>query len=138
MDFSEYNWAGLAVGISTFLIIGLFHPLVIKGEYYFGRKVNWAFAILGVCTAIGALFCKDLFCSSLLAVIFLDQQGGYRAGGKSTQGLVSGQSQTCRESQGQTRIRIISCSRASRRVPPGDTAYSDRCAQRILAPHSAA
>jgi hypothetical protein len=69
MDFSEYNWAGLAVGISTFLIIGLFHPLVIKGEYYFGRKVNWAFAILGVCTAIGALFCKDLFCSSLLAVI---------------------------------------------------------------------
>ena len=30
---SEYRLTGLTVGIFTFLIIGLFHPLVIKAEY---------------------------------------------------------------------------------------------------------
>lgn len=69
MNIIELNWEGLAVGICTFLIIGLFHPLVIKGEYYFGRKVNWGFAVLGVVTAVMALLCSSLFVSSLLAVV---------------------------------------------------------------------
>ena len=30
------NYTGLLVGLATFLIIGLFHPLVIKAEYYLG------------------------------------------------------------------------------------------------------
>ena len=30
------NFTGLLVGLATFLIIGLFHPLVIKAEYYIG------------------------------------------------------------------------------------------------------
>lgn len=34
---------GLIIGAATFLIIGLFHPLVIKGEYYFGVKIWWMF-----------------------------------------------------------------------------------------------
>ena len=28
------NYVGILIGLATFLIIGLFHPLVIKGEYY--------------------------------------------------------------------------------------------------------
>lgn len=64
-----FNWEGLLIGASTFLIIGLFHPLVIKGEYYFGQKVNRAFAIMGVLTAIGALLVSSLFWSAILAVI---------------------------------------------------------------------
>lgn len=36
----EMNFTGLLVGLSTFLIIGLFHPLVIKAEYYIGVK-SW-------------------------------------------------------------------------------------------------
>ncbi len=33
MEFLEtYNLLGLTIGVATFLIIGLFHPLVIKGE----------------------------------------------------------------------------------------------------------
>lgn len=35
------NFTGLLVGLSTFLIIGLFHPLVIKAEYYIGVK-SWS------------------------------------------------------------------------------------------------
>ena len=31
MEFlTEYNLTGLVIGIATFLIIGLFHPLVVK------------------------------------------------------------------------------------------------------------
>ena len=34
MDFlQEYNLTGIAIGLSTFLVIGLFHTPVIKGEY---------------------------------------------------------------------------------------------------------
>lgn len=69
MDISVFNWEGLLVGVCTFFIIGLFHPLVIKGEYYFGRKVNYGFAILGVITAALALITESLFSSSLLAVV---------------------------------------------------------------------
>ena len=39
MEFlNEYHLAGLFIGICTFLIIGLFHPVVVKAEYY------WAFS----------------------------------------------------------------------------------------------
>lgn len=30
----EYHLAGIMIGVATFLIIGIFHPLVTKGEYY--------------------------------------------------------------------------------------------------------
>ena len=54
MDLS--NFEGLLVGLCTFLIIGLFHPLVIKGEYHFGVKCWWAFLLLGlVCTAFSIM-----------------------------------------------------------------------------------
>lgn len=46
--FAEYNLEGLAVGLLTFLIIGAFHPLVIKGEYYLGQKANWLFLVGGI------------------------------------------------------------------------------------------
>lgn len=69
MDITQLNWQGLCVGICTFLIIGLFHPLVIKGEYYFGLKVNIAFTLLGIASAISALLVASTFISSLLAVV---------------------------------------------------------------------
>jgi hypothetical protein len=54
MQFIEtYHLTGILLGLITFLIIGLFHPLVIKGEYYFGVKCWWAFALLGI-TSIAA------------------------------------------------------------------------------------
>lgn len=67
MDCEALNWEGLALGACTFLIIGIFHPLVIKGEYYFGQKVKWVFALLGVAASAGALLTAG-FLSCLLAV----------------------------------------------------------------------
>ena len=52
---SQYNLQGLAIGLATFLIIGIFHPLVIKGEYYMGQKCNWLFLIGGIATLILSL-----------------------------------------------------------------------------------
>ena len=39
-------FTGLIIGVATFFIIGLFHPLVIKGEYYFGTRIWWVFALM--------------------------------------------------------------------------------------------
>ena len=49
------NLEGLAIGLATFLIIGVFHPLVIKGEYYMGQKCNWLFAGAGIIFLIFSL-----------------------------------------------------------------------------------
>ncbi|MDZ7740994.1 MAG: DUF4491 family protein [Bacteroidota bacterium] len=39
------NFYGLLIGLISFLIIGMFHPLVIKMEYYFGKRSWWALLI---------------------------------------------------------------------------------------------
>lgn len=69
MDLSILNWQGLAIGACTFLIIGIFHPLVIKGEYYLGLKVNYIFALLCVVASIAALMTEGVFLSAVFAVI---------------------------------------------------------------------
>ena len=64
----EYNLQGLLIGLATFLIIGLFHPLVIKGEYYLGVKCWWIFLLAGIaCTAL-SVYIKDSTLSILLGV----------------------------------------------------------------------
>ena len=64
----EYQLSGLFIGICTFLIIGLFHPIVIKAEYYWGTKSWWLFLVLGVVGVIGSLFITEILFSSLLGV----------------------------------------------------------------------
>lgn len=63
------NWQGLLIGACTFLIIGLFHPLVIKGYYHWGLKITRAFWLLGIAATISAILIASLFWSSLLAVV---------------------------------------------------------------------
>ena len=61
-------FTGLVIGIATFLIIGIFHPLVIKGEYYFGVRIWWVFAISGVAAVAASLLTENILISTLLAV----------------------------------------------------------------------
>jgi branched-subunit amino acid transport protein len=69
MNFIEtHNLTGVVIGICTFLIIGLFHPLVIKGEYHFGVRVWWAFLVAGLATLAGALLVENIIASALLGV----------------------------------------------------------------------
>ncbi len=65
----ELYFKGLFIALSTFLIIGTFHPIVIKTEYYFGTRPWWCFLVLGVASIVSALFVADVFWSSLLGVL---------------------------------------------------------------------
>ena len=65
---AEYHLLGLAIGISTFLIIGLFHPVVIKSEYYFGTRCWWWFLVLGIIGCVASVISTDLFLSTLSGV----------------------------------------------------------------------
>ena len=56
----ELNFLGVIIGVATFLIIGLFHPLVIKAEYYIGVKSWWLFLLLGILSAIASLLVANL------------------------------------------------------------------------------
>ena len=59
---------GALLGLCTFLIIGLFHPIVIKGEYYFGTRCWWVFLFSGILFLAGALLGSDLFWSASLGI----------------------------------------------------------------------
>ena len=63
------NFSGIVIGLATFLIIGLFHPLVIKAEYYIGVKSWWLFLLLGVASAVASLLVANLTLSILLGVV---------------------------------------------------------------------
>lgn len=65
----EIHFPGVLIAICTFLIIGLFHPLVIKVEYYTGTRFWWLFLILGLLCIFAALCIADIFLSSLLGVL---------------------------------------------------------------------
>ncbi|MBO5263103.1 MAG: DUF4491 family protein [Bacteroidaceae bacterium] len=65
----ELNFSGMLIGVATFLVIGLFHPLVIKAEYYIGVKSWWLFLFAGIAASAGSLFVENLMLSILLGVV---------------------------------------------------------------------
>lgn len=64
----DMNFEGLIIGVCTFLIIGLFHPIVIKTEYHFGTKVWWVFLLMGLAGVAGSLLIESTLLSTLLGV----------------------------------------------------------------------
>lgn len=62
-------FTGPLIGLATFLVIGLFHPVVIKAEYYYGTRLWWFFLLLGVGCIAGSLWVAATFWSALLAVV---------------------------------------------------------------------
>ncbi len=64
----NYNLEGLIIGVSTFLIIGLFHPIVVKCEYYFGKRVWYLFLLCGIAGIVGSVFVESILLSTLLGV----------------------------------------------------------------------
>ena len=65
----ELHLTGIIIAVFTFLIIGLFHPLVIKVEYYFGTRYWWVFLVAGILSLIAALLVEQVVVSSLLGVL---------------------------------------------------------------------
>ena len=64
----QIYFTGIIIAISTFLMIGVFHPLVIKTEYHTGTRYWWVFLLLGIISIIGALFVANTMVSALVGV----------------------------------------------------------------------
>ena len=63
------NFFGIVIGLLVFFIIGVFHPIVIKTEYYFGKKVWPVFLLVGIICLIFSLFINDKFISTVIGVL---------------------------------------------------------------------
>lgn len=63
------NFDGLVLAVASFIVIGLFHPIVIKAEYHFGTRCWPLFAFGGVGSIILALFASSTFISSFMGVL---------------------------------------------------------------------
>ena len=62
------HFNGIIIAISAFLIIGLFHPIVIKTEYHTGTKYWWVFLIAGLICLVSALFIANNLLSAIFGV----------------------------------------------------------------------
>lgn len=62
------NFEGIILGIATFLLIGIFHPIVIKSEYHFGVKCWPVFLLAGLIGCAGSLFVDNTYISVLLGI----------------------------------------------------------------------
>ena len=67
MTESKY-FQGIIIAVATFLMIGLFHPIVIKSEYYWGVRCWPVFAIAGIVLLIGSLFISDILVAAIVGV----------------------------------------------------------------------
>ena len=65
----ELHFTGIIIAVSTFLIIGLFHPIVIKTEYYTGTRYWWVFLVLGFATIAAAFLIEDVLLSAIHGVM---------------------------------------------------------------------
>ena len=61
-------FTGIIIAVGTFLIIGLFHPIVIKMEYYSGTRLWWVFLVVGLLSVGAALFIENEVVSALIGV----------------------------------------------------------------------
>lgn len=62
------SYTGPLIGLATFAVIGIFHPIVIKTEYYFGTRPWWVFLLAGIGAIVGAFFIENVLAASLLGV----------------------------------------------------------------------
>lgn len=69
MNVMELNFTGVIIGVATFLVIGLFHPLVIKAEYYIGVRSWWLFLFGGIVSGAASLLVENLIVSIILGVV---------------------------------------------------------------------
>ena len=62
------NGQSILIGLCSFLLIGLFHPIVIKVEYHWGKRPWPVFFLCGMGFLLGALWIKPLTLAAILAI----------------------------------------------------------------------
>ncbi|MDD7793896.1 DUF4491 family protein [Clostridium sp. 'White wine YQ'] len=63
------NYYGIIIGIGAFFIIGFLHPLVVKSEFYFGKRIWPLFLIGGIICLVGSISIKEEIASVLLGIL---------------------------------------------------------------------
>ena len=59
------NFGGIELGAAVFLIIGICHPVVIKMEYYWGKRSWWILLVVGLAFSIASLFMSNTLSASV-------------------------------------------------------------------------
>ena len=62
------NFTGIIIGLATFLIIGIFHPIVIKAEFYLGTRCWWMFLLAGVAFGAVSMLIDNVIISTIMGV----------------------------------------------------------------------
>lgn len=62
------NFQGIILGAAAFLIIGIFHPIVINTEYYFSKKVWPIFLVVGIVLILFSLFINNSIISAVVGI----------------------------------------------------------------------
>ena len=66
---NTFQYTGILIGLCSFLIIGLLHPVVIKGEYYFGVKIWPLFLLGGIICIVISILTNNIVISSLAGIL---------------------------------------------------------------------
>ena len=64
----DMHFTGIIIAIMTFLAIGIWHPIVIKTEYYWGTRPWILYLLVGISCCAAALFVENIYLSSFLGV----------------------------------------------------------------------
>jgi hypothetical protein len=59
---------GIVIGALAFLVIGVFHPIVIHGEYHFGTKLWPVFLGAGILLCALSLFVENIIFNAALGI----------------------------------------------------------------------
>jgi len=62
------HFTGITIAAMTFLTIGIWHPIVIKTEYYWGTRPWILYLFIGIICLVAALFMANVYLSSFLGV----------------------------------------------------------------------
>ena len=68
MEGMGMNFQGLIIGLAAFIIIGVFHPIVIKSEYYFGKNVWPIFLLVGLLLIALSIYINNITISSIIGI----------------------------------------------------------------------
>ncbi len=63
------NWTGIISGAAMIVLTGVFHPVVVKCEYYFSAKVWPVFLVLGVVSFCVSGVVEDGVVSSVAGIL---------------------------------------------------------------------
>lgn len=61
-------FTGIIIAVCTFLTIGIWHPIVIKTEYYWGTRAWTVYLLIGLASIAAALFIENTIISAIVGV----------------------------------------------------------------------